>query len=301
MICWNYSKIGHVKRDCKGKKHDKGKSPNATTSIEMKTSSDEVGDVYLESLSTHSCHDAWLINFGASFHMTPHREWFYEYESYDGGDIFLGDDSSYKIIRHGRVKVRFRDGRVKNLPGVLHILGLARNLLSVSKMSDVGIQVIFNKESYKMVQGAMVLTRGVYIGTLYKLQVSTISDIYNIFIVGEDNNETKRTPSSPIEKTMLWHQRMGHIGEKGLRVRKSKGMIEGISNFSLDFEFCKDCMYGKQNQVKFSTSATRANRILQLIHSDVFGPVPIPSLGKSLYYVSFIDDFSRRTWVYFLR
>ena len=38
-----------------------------------------------------------------------------------------------------------------------------------------------------------------------------------------------------------------------------------------------------------------------MIHSDVFGPVPVPSFGKSLYYVSFIDDFSRRTWVYFLR
>ena len=54
--------------------------------------------------------------------MTPHTEWFCEYESYDGGDVFLGDDSSYKIIGHGRVKVRFRDGRVKTLPGVLHIL-----------------------------------------------------------------------------------------------------------------------------------------------------------------------------------
>ena len=67
---------------------------------------------------------------------------------------------------------------------------------------------------------------------------------------------------------------------------KSKGMNKGISNCSLDFELCKDCVYGKQNQVNFSTSATRANGILQLIHSDVFGLVPIPSLGKSLYYVS---------------
>ena len=104
----------------------------------MKTSSDEVGDVYLVSSSTHSCHDAWLIDSGASFHMTSHREWFCEYESYDGGDVFLGDDSSYKIIGRGRVKVRFRDGRVKTLPGVLHIPSLARNLLSVIKMSDAG-------------------------------------------------------------------------------------------------------------------------------------------------------------------
>ena len=100
---------------------------------------------------------------------------------------------------------------------------------------------------------------------------------------------------------MIWHQRMGHIRQKGLLVIKSKGMIEGISNCSLDFEFYKDCVYGKQNRVKFSTSTTRANGILQLIHSDVFGPVLVPSLGKSLYYVYFIDDFSRRIWIYFLR
>jgi hypothetical protein len=45
----------------------------------------------------------------------------------------------------------------------------------------------------------------------------------------------------------------------------------------------------------------RAEGILQLVHSDVFGPVSVPSLGKYVYYVSFIDDFSRNTWIYFLR
>jgi hypothetical protein len=45
----------------------------------------------------------------------------------------------------------------------------------------------------------------------------------------------------------------------------------------------------------------RVERILQLVHSDVFGPVLVPSLGKSMYYVSFIDDFSRKTWIYFLK
>ena len=134
--------------------------------------------------------------------MTPHKEWFCEYESYDGGDVFLGDDSSYKIIGRGRVKVRFKDSRVKTLPGVLHILGLAKNFLFISKMSDAGIQVIFNKESCKMVLGVMVLERGVYTGTLYKLEARTVSDGYNSSIVGEDSSETKRTPSSPIEKTM---------------------------------------------------------------------------------------------------
>ena len=53
------------------------------------TSKEEGGDVYFASSSTHVDHDAWLVESGASFHMTPHREWFYEYEKYDGGNVFL--------------------------------------------------------------------------------------------------------------------------------------------------------------------------------------------------------------------
>jgi hypothetical protein len=50
-------------------------------------------------------------------------------------------------------------------------------------------------------------------------------------------------------------------------------MVEGISNFSLDIDFCEHCLYGKQNRVRFPSGATRAEGILQLVHSDVFGPV----------------------------
>jgi hypothetical protein len=68
-------------------------------------------------------------------------------------------------------------------------------------------------------------------------------------------------------------------------------MAEGMSNCTLDFYFCEHCIYGKQNRVRFPSSATRPKGILELIHSDVFGPVHVPSLGKSMYYVSVIDDF----------
>jgi hypothetical protein len=68
-------------------------------------------------------------------------------------------------------------------------------------------------------------------------------------------------------------------------------MVGGMSNCTLDFDFCEHCIYGKHNQVRFPSGATREKGILELIHSDVFGPVPVPSLGKSMYYISFIDDF----------
>ena len=74
-----------------------------------------------------------------------------------------------------------------------------------------------------------------------------------------------------------------------------------MSNLSLDFDFCEHCLYGKKNRVSFPSGVKRAIGILELVHSDVFGPMKVPSLGKSVYYVSFIDDFSRNTWIYFLK
>ena len=61
-----------------------------------KTSKEEGGYVYLASSRTHVDHEAWLVDSGASFHMTLHREWFCEYERHDGGNVFLGDDSTRK-------------------------------------------------------------------------------------------------------------------------------------------------------------------------------------------------------------
>jgi hypothetical protein len=78
-------------------------------------------------------------------------------------------------------------------------------------------------------------------------------------------------------------------------------MVEGMSNCTPDFDLCEHYIYGKHNQVRFPSSATRAKGILELIHSDVFGPILVPYLGKYMYYVSFIDDFSGNTWIYFLR
>jgi len=78
------------------------------------------------------------------------------------------------------------------------------------------------------------------------------------------------------EKTILWHHRLGHIGEKGLRILHGNSMVEVKYNLSLDFDFCEHCVYGKKNQVSFPSGAKRANKILELVHSDVFGPVSVP-------------------------
>eukprot|EP00253_Pinus_taeda_P029559 PITA_29559 len=206
-------KEGHYKRDCKSKPPDKGNGSDDASSVEAKTTSNECGDACLASSSTHVDHEAWLIDSGASFHFTPQREWFCEYEKYDGGDVLLGDDRKARIIGGGKVKLNFQGGRVRKLPGVLHIPALAKNLISVSKLDDVGVKIVFENDTSKMVRGALVLMRGVQTGTLYKLQDSTVIEGCNSSVVSESGAENLVVSK---EKTMLWYQRLGHIGKKGL-------------------------------------------------------------------------------------
>jgi len=80
-----------------------------------------------------------------------------------------------------------------------------------------------------------------------------------------------------------------------------KGMVEGFPEYRLEVNFCEHFIYVKQSRVRFPSGATRENGILELVHNDVFGLVSVSSLGGSLYYVSFIDYFSRNKWIYFLR
>ena len=72
---------------------------------------------------------------------------------------------------------------------------------------------MFEKDTCKMVRGALVLMQGVRIGTLYKLQGSTVVDGCNSFVVPESGAKNLVVSG---EKTMLWHQMLGDIGKKGL-------------------------------------------------------------------------------------
>ena len=111
--------------------------------------------------------------------------------------------------------MKLQGGRIRTLLGVLHIPALDRNIISVSKMDDAGVKTVFEKDACKMVWGALVLMQGVRIGTLYKLQGSTVIYGCNSYVVPESGAESLVVFG---EKTMLWHQRLGHIGEKGLRI-----------------------------------------------------------------------------------
>jgi 5'-3' exoribonuclease 2 len=105
--------------------------------------------------------------------------------------------------------------------------------------------------------------------------------------------------SSSKDNTKLWHLRLGHMSEKGIQILKKKGYLDNHCTGKVDF--CEHCIFGKQRKVSFSKAIHRTKGTLDYIHSDLWGPSRIPSRGKCHYMLTFIDDFSRKLWVYFLK
>jgi hypothetical protein len=94
----------------------------------------------------------------------------------------------------------------------------------------------------------------------------------------------------------LWHKRLGHMSEKGITVLVKKNMLKGVH-----IKKCSDCLAGKQHRVAFKSQAPHKKpEVLDLVHSDVC-KMSARSMGGAKYFVTFIDDFSRKVWVYVLK
>ncbi|KAL4312354.1 hypothetical protein GQ457_01G013740 [Hibiscus cannabinus] len=241
------------------------------------------------SVSTTQLIDAWILDSGCSYHITPNREWFSTYMPVNSGSVYLGDDSCCNIVGIGEVRIRMYDGTVRTLCDVRHIPDLKKNLISLGTLHKNGFipKADEDRETIRIVKGALIVMKGkITAGNIYKLLGSTV--------VGGANSV-----ESCDDDTKLWHMRLGHLSESGMVALHKRNLLHGVKSCKLDF--CKFCVLGKQTKVSFMTGKHKTEGILDYVHSDVWGPTRESSLGGSMYYVTFIDDFSKKVWVYFLK
>ena len=94
---------------------------------------------------------------------------------------------------------------------------------------------------------------------------------------------------SSVPSFALWHARLGHASSSRVQQLASRGLLGSVSTENFD---CVSCQLGKQPVLPFNSSELISTNIFDLIHSDVWGPSSVSSIGESRYFVVFVDDYS---------
>ena len=98
--------------------------------------------------------------------------------------------------------------------------------------------------------------------------------------------------------TYLWHCHLGHIGVKHMKKLHADGFLESLDYES--FDTCESCLMGKMTKTPFFETMERANDLLEIIHTDVFGPMSVEARGGYHHFLTFTDDLSRYVYIYLM-
>ncbi|KAL5850870.1 hypothetical protein ACOSQ4_008883 [Xanthoceras sorbifolium] len=281
---------GHWKKDCPKLKNrgkdDKGKAVAESCVAEY---SDEDSDLSLVVTTSTRRSDKWLFDSACNQHICHIREWFSEFKEVDGGVVYMGNDTYCETTGIGSIYLKNHDGSTRVLTEVRYVPDMKKNLISLGVLESKGLIVTMRDGILKITSGALVMLKGTRKNNLYYYDGSTIVGTAAVATLDDEESDVTR----------LWHMRLGHAGEKSLQILVKQGLLKDAKTCKIDF--CEHCVMGKQKRVKFGTAIHDTKGILDYIHSDVWGPSKTASLGGKHYYVTFVDDFSRRVWVYTMK
>jgi transposase InsO family protein len=225
--------------------------------------------------------------------MTFRRDFFWNFQECHLYSISLADHTKHTPYGKGIVKVYFPDIGERMISNVWYVPTFKQNLLSLVTIRQEGHQVIMEDGLVKI--------------NLVKKYMKTV-------MIGYEDEKLLRMKGTVIPRHLdfagivstcispirLWHVRYGHLNFDSLSQLQKQGMVKRLPTFKKDTSKCEACIYGKHSRESFSKGSWHANRRLQLVHSDVCGLLEI-SFGGCKYFLLFVDDFSRITWVYFLK
>ena len=113
------------------------------------------------------------------------------------------------------------------------------------------------------------------------------------------NINAKRCKVDNDSATYLWHYRLGQIGIKHMKKLHADGLLESLDYES--FDTCEPCLMGKMTKTPLSGSMERATNLLEIIHTDVCGPMSVEARGGYCYFLTFTDDLSRYGYIYLMK
>ncbi|KAK1685598.1 hypothetical protein QYE76_046446 [Lolium multiflorum] len=233
----------------------------------------------------------WILDSGCTSHMTGGKNLVKELRpNINSITISFGDNSTSEVLGFGKVVVAHNI----TLVDVMLVKTLGYNLLSVSALGKMGFAVFIDNDIVVLLWSKTL--KVAFVG--YRE--------HNLYVVDFSGTTTTSTMClfGKADVGWLWHRRLAHVNMRTLQSLHKGNHIVGLMKnmcFAKD-RVCRACVEGKMHDSPHpSKTIISSKRILELLHVDLFGPVTHASLGAKKHCLVIVDDYSRYTWVYFLK
>jgi histone deacetylase 1/2 len=273
VVCQICDKEGHPAFRCWKRFNKNYQGPNSERSANAATGS-------------YGAEGPWFIDSGATDHITGELDKLTTRERYNGQEQIHGPNGKGMDIHHIGQSLYHTPNRSFQLKNILHVPDATKNLLSTHKLASDNHAFIEHWPDFFSIKDQdtkKILLQGRSVGGLYPMPASSWSS--NKQALG-------------VQSSSHWHRRLGHPSSAVVqKILRENNIPFRESNKE---SVCDACQKAKSHQLPYPKSSSESSFPLELVFSDVWGPA-CPSVGRNKYYVSFIDDFSKFSWIYMLK
>src|SRR6266480_600345 len=283
--CFFCKEKGHWKRNCPKYLAEKKKTGNPSSGI----FDIHIIDVYLTGPKGNS----WVFDTGSVANICNTMQELQITRMLDKDEVTIrvGNGAKVAVVAVGTMPLHLPSGLVLELSNCYFVPALCKNIIS-------GFCILQDGYSFKSENnGCSIYMNDIFYGHapikngLFIMNLESERNVFNI--------DTKRRKTNDLNSTYLWHCRLGHIGHKRMKKLHSDGLLQSLDFES--FDTCEACLMGKMAKTPFTGYVERASDLLEIIHTDVCGPMSIPARGGFHYFITFTDDLSRYGYIYLMR
>lgn len=295
--CYFCKRNGHYRNECDEYakwKAEKGIPGNQNKSKANIVKSDDASDEFLFLVGRVN---GWILDSGATCHVSCKRENFIEFDGTHSEKVSVANGQEVRASGRGKVAVVLVNGNSTTakvtIEDVLYVPSIGGNLISVKRLTEKGFKVEFsgNTCEIRTKDNNRQIAVSDIVGNLYQMRVA---------------NEVNTVTNYQKICVHQWHRVLGHRDIYVKEIPSSNlvtGMaLAGCSSGCIHSKTCETCIQGKITRAPFpNESQNRSSAVLDLIHSDVCGPMQTKTASGYRYMLTFIDDFSRYTKIYLLK
>ncbi len=174
-----------------------------------------------------SDNNVWYVDFGASNHMTSHREWFRDRKDLKTlGFVETDDDTTHPMTQIGKVPLSMQDGQTKYLKDVFHVPTITKKLVSVGQMVEQDLHVTFNPNGCfveDVKNQDKLIVKGERNGRMFTLDVNMPKVNSMLFTHGKGAGDIG-----------IWHKRVGHVNLQCLKLMEKHNLVRGLPKFGTE-------------------------------------------------------------------